>query len=109
MDTNELEEARFHLSEFDKIPEDPKGIYHLSLGTSLLMEIIEGNFEEDQQSVAKNIMHTYLNKVYSRIDKIIKESNSVDIPTFVHWKEIYDNFDDFVQVMISEQGELKQP
>jgi hypothetical protein len=72
MDTHELGEARFHLSEFDTIPEDPKGIYHLSLGTSLLMDIIEGNFHEDQKVVAKKIMFAYLKKVNSKMEEIIK-------------------------------------
>ncbi len=89
----ELTEARTLLKQFEKTPDEKKGMLYLIDAFTNLDEVIEGTFPEIYKDIAINIRKTYLSKVISKVKDFLT-TPKITAEDFLFWKQTIDGLTD---------------
>ena len=89
----ELTKARTLLKQFEKTPDEKKGMLYLVDAFTNLDEVIEGTFPQIYKNIATNIRKIYLSKVISKVKDFLT-TPKITAEDFLFWKETIDNLTD---------------
>ena len=88
-----MTQARTLLKQFEKTPDEKKGMPYLMDAFTNLDEVIEGTFPQIYKDIAINIRKTYLSKVISRVKDFLT-TPKITAEDFLFWKQTIDSLTD---------------
>lgn len=89
----ELTQARILLKQFEKSPDEKKGMLYLVDAFTNLDEVIEGTFPQIYKDIAINIRKTYLSKVISKVKDFLT-TPKITAEDFLFWKQTIESLTD---------------
>lgn len=105
---NLFDEAREHLSVYEKERESLGGLDHLSMGIDKLVEIFEDDYADDIKMRAKNMLCTYRNNSLKWIEESLLVNNQFpsNLQFLKYCKPLLDVFLEIIEQHVGTDFEL---
>ena len=91
-----LNDIRQYFQMYEKSRDKFGGLNHLSLGTTELLDILEGDYSSDVKTIAKNIAGTYLKDSIKWINRLFSKKNeyALELQGLNYVESVMDCFDE---------------
>jgi hypothetical protein len=96
----ELTQARTLLKQFEKSPDEKKGMLYLVDAFTNLDEVIEGTFPQIYKDIAIRIRTTYISVVVLKVKEVMTEKKILDKDFFYWWQTINSLIDKYSENLL---------
>ncbi len=90
-----ISDARLNFGKFENSTNNEQKDKFLDNALSDLLEVIEGDFPEEKKKIAKNMIYSFRNYIFNKIDELIKGPDFIDEDMACEWVPFFNKFEEF--------------